>query len=197
MNNTPASNETKLGLLDHESLNKYEAYGLEQMWKFLLKHRDEKLESLLVNQAHRFGFDFLYDWAGQYRKTRPLVGQLLVPEYYKVAELMKMLFDDLDYKIDSIDCENIESIIELVTWFEYKFIWIHPYANTNGRTGRMLSNFILVKLGYPPLKYANRSKVREKYIEAMRYGDAGDLTELENFIASELEEAIEFLQEEE
>lgn len=189
--NTPASNETKFGLLNHEELNVHEAYGLERTWQYLYEHQEEKFDPIFINQAHKYGFDFLYDWAGQYRRTTPLVGQIIVPKPHKLYELMKMLFDDLDYKVEHLDKNNIIEVIKLITWFEYRFIWIHPYANTNGRMGRMLTNFILLSLGYPPLKYANRSKDRTKYIEAMRKADNNDFSELEDFIASELNEAIE------
>lgn len=187
---TPASNETKLGLLNHDDLNIHEAYALEKTWKYLLDHNSEKLDLLLVNQSHKHGFDSLYDWAGQFRRTTPMVGQLQVPEPHQLTELLKRLFDDLDYKIQNLDKDNIDEVINLLTWFEYKFIWIHPYTNTNGRMARLLSNFILIKLGYPPLQYANRSADRKKYIEAMHKADDNDFEQLENFIADELDKAI-------
>lgn len=187
---TPASNETKLGLLNHDELNIHEAYGLEKTWKYLLDHQQENLDILLVNQAHKYGFDFLYDWAGQFRRTTPMVGQLEIPEPHQISELLKRLFDDLEYKIQNFDRNNIDQVIDLIAWFEYRFIWIHPYANTNGRMGRLLANFILIKLDFPPLQYANRSEDRKKYIEAMHKADDNDFEQLQNFIAEELDKAI-------
>lgn len=189
-NTTPASNETKLGLLDHEELNINEAYALEETWSYLLEHQDDRLDVILLNLAHKSGFGFLYDWAGQFRRSTPMVGQLQIPEPHQIMELLKRLFDDLDYKIQNLDKENIDEVIDLLAWFEYKFIWIHPYANTNGRMGRLLSNFILIKLGFPPLQYANRSADRKKYIQAMNQADSKDFSKLQNFIANELDKAI-------
>lgn len=187
---TPASNETKLGLLSHSELNIREAYCLERTWKYLLNHQQEIFDILLLNRAHKEGFDELYDWAGQFRRTTPLVGQLEVPDPHQITGLLKCLFDDLEYRIQNLNRNNIDEIIDLIAWFEYKFIWIHPYANTNGRMGRLLSNFILVKLNFPPLQYANRSQDRKKYIEAMHKADDKDFSELQNFIAEELDKAI-------
>lgn len=39
MNQTPASNETKLGILDHVELNQHEAVGLKKTWDFLLNNQ--------------------------------------------------------------------------------------------------------------------------------------------------------------
>lgn len=190
IDDTPASNESKLGLLNNNELNIHEAYCLEKTWCYLLDHKEEDLDIILLNQAHREGFNKLYDWAGQFRRTTPMVGQLQVPEPYQINELMKRLLDDLEYKIQNIDKNNVELVIDLIAWFEYRFIAIHPYANTNGRMGRLLSNFILLKLGYPPLEYANRSADRKRYIEAMRKADLNDFSELQEFIANELDKAI-------
>jgi hypothetical protein len=60
MNKTPASNETKLGILGHTELNQHEVIGLKKTWDFLYESQKEKFDSLLVNKAHKFGFDFLY-----------------------------------------------------------------------------------------------------------------------------------------
>jgi hypothetical protein len=54
MNQTPASNETKLGILNHEELNKHEAKGLKNTWEFLVSHQEEVFDTLLVNQAHKY-----------------------------------------------------------------------------------------------------------------------------------------------
>jgi fido (protein-threonine AMPylation protein) len=86
MNQTPASNETKLGILNHEELNKHEAKGLKNTWEFLVSHQEEVFDTLLVNQAHKYGFNFLYDWAGKYRITTPLVGNLQPPPPHLITE---------------------------------------------------------------------------------------------------------------
>lgn len=53
-----------------------------------------------------------------------------------------------------------------------KFEQIHPFLDGNGRTGRLLLNLILVRLGYPPaIVYKNQ---RSKYLKALRRADQGD-----------------------
>jgi Fic family protein len=57
--------------------------------------------------------------------------------------------------------------------FHHKFERIHPFADGNGRTGRMLMNYMLVKEGYPPCII--QKKKRQEYIKALRHADHADL----------------------
>jgi len=64
--------------------------------------------------------------------------------------------------------------IVLATIFHHKFEKIHPFMDGNGRTGRMLLNYILIKNNYPPLIV--HKKTRKEYLEALRSADKSSLT---------------------
>lgn len=65
--------------------------------------------------------------------------------------------------------------IALAAIFHHKFEKIHPFMDGNGRTGRMLLNYILIKNLYPPMIV--HKKTRKEYLEAMRTADKSKLTE--------------------
>lgn len=63
--------------------------------------------------------------------------------------------------------------LTLAVIFHHKFEKIHPFMDGNGRTGRMLLNYILIKNNYPPLIIRNKN--RDSYLENMRKADKSDL----------------------
>lgn len=65
--------------------------------------------------------------------------------------------------------------IALASIFHHKIEKIHPFMDGNGRTGRMLLNFILMKNGYPPLVIYK--KRRAEYLNQLRRSDKSPLTQ--------------------
>ena len=64
--------------------------------------------------------------------------------------------------------------------FHAEFIRIHPFADGNGRTARLLSNYELVKNGYPTItiKAKNRDEYCSALYKAITTGDVTDLVDL-------------------
>jgi hypothetical protein len=70
-----------------------------------------------------------------------------------------------------------EQLAELHARFER----IHPFLDGNGRTGRLILNLVLVRLGYPPAVIYKRQ--RTQYLTALRRADTGDCGALGELLA--------------
>lgn len=62
--------------------------------------------------------------------------------------------------------ENTISIIEKIALFHLKFESIHPFIDGNGKTGRLILNFELMKNGFVPINI--KFKDRRKYYDAFK-----------------------------
>ena len=67
-------------------------------------------------------------------------------------------------------------------WLHHRFIQIHPFADGNGRTGRMLLNWHLYDAGWLPVLVDRRD--RNAYLYAMDQADAGNLSVLVDFLVA-------------
>jgi fido (protein-threonine AMPylation protein) len=79
--------------------------------------------------------------------------------------------------LQDVDRPFPEALADVHAGFER----IHPFLDGNGRTGRLLTNLLLIRLGYPPaiIRKADRSR----YLQNLRRADAGDPGPLGEFLA--------------
>ena len=93
---------------------------------------------------------------------------------------IKNFYEDLKIK------EKELNPIELAVWTHAEFVRIHPFVDGNGRTGRLIMNYQLLKSGYLPVSIAKENRL-DYYNALEQYAAGGNLTVFSDFIA-ELEE---------
>ncbi len=70
---------------------------------------------------------------------------------------------------------------EAIAKLHCEFEQIHPFIDGNGRTGRLVLNLLLVRLGYPPAIIFKTERTR--YLKALRRADQDEYGQLGEFIA--------------
>ena len=83
-------------------------------------------------------------------------------------------------KVNSLDRGSLD-FPEALAEVHCRFEQIHPFIDGNGRTGRLVLNLILVRLGYPPAVIYKRD--RSKYLRALQRADGGHFTPLGEMLA--------------
>ncbi len=136
----------------------------------LSKEKELTLETMLL--LHRMLMSNINDEiAGRFREKNELVrvGTYIAPN---PKEVKKLLENMLVHFYSSIN----ENIIKKLARFHLTFEHIHPFIDGNGRIGRVLNNYLLLREGFVPinLKFIDRAK----YYEAFKEFDEKDKTEI-------------------
>jgi Fic family protein len=89
---------------------------------------------------------------GQWRVDRRSVGPYLAPEHRYVPELMDNLCEWIrrEFHYHHNDQDFKTAVIQAIVTHVY-IEWIHPFADGNGRTGRLVEFFILLRKGLPAI----------------------------------------------
>ncbi|GLU53693.1 Fic family protein [Dyadobacter frigoris] len=105
-------------------------------------------------------------------------------------ETPAMMGELIDWYRDKSSQNNVNPIL-LAAEFHYRFIRIHPFDDGNGRTARILMNFILMQFQFPPVIIKTEEK--NKYFFALRQADSGLIEAFVNYIADNLVNSLEIM----
>ncbi|AIQ56219.1 Fic family protein [Paenibacillus borealis] len=109
-----------------------------------------------------------------------LTENIMVGEMYRQV---KDFYADLAEK-------DVTDVIELAAWTHGEFVPIHPFADGNGRTSRLIMNYQLLAHGYLPVSIAKESRL--DYFNALEaYAVNRDLKPFADMIASLEEQQLD------
>lgn len=116
---------------------------------------------------------------GSFRRhdIEPFPGGMKPPPWTEVPALVQDWLKDVQALATTDDLELPMRVASLHSRFEE----IHPFLDGNGRTGRLLLNLLLVRLGYPPAIIYKKD--RSRYLNALQRADDGDSGPLAEVLA--------------
>jgi len=145
---------------------------------FELIQNDSSFTVELILNLHQVLMNGVLSNAGQFRShpVRIVGARVIPPNALKVAEKMVALCEQMQTTQDPI------GMILQHAWFEA----IHPFADGNGRMGRLLLNYQLLRAGFPLIVI--RSERKRLYYEALENAQVNQKFEsLVKFIFEELQ----------
>lgn len=114
---------------------------------------------------------------GSFRRhnIQPFPGGMQPPDWPEVPALLD------DWVGSASQLRSTEALPEALARLHVEFERIHPFLDGNGRTGRLITNLLLIRLGYPPAII--RKAEHARYLRALRRADDGDPGPLGEFLA--------------
>lgn len=118
------------------------------------------------SEYHSMGGDFSAA-KGELRKLNVTAGAggKSYMSYQKVPSQLTTFCEELNKKRQAIDPSDVAAIYDLSFWAHYELVTIHPWADGNGRTCRLLMNLLQMEYDVLPTKVLKEDKAT--YIQAL------------------------------
>lgn len=184
---TPLDEDEKEGLLiptitTRGDLDEFEQLGVEKANEWLLG-RSISIEKILseefVRNLHKRMFSDIWRWAGEFRRSEKNIGvdPVMIPIQ------LRNLLDDCKYWIENKVFDEDEIAVRL----SHRMVWIHPFANGNGRHSRLMADVLANKgfgktyFTWGSVNLTKEGEARDRYLEALRSADQNDYKPLIEF----------------
>ncbi len=173
--------ETRMAIGGKSLIEQQEVLGLDLALQYVnctLVNRLGSISQEDIFEIHRRVLGFVDPVeAGKLRKHQVYVGSFTPP----AADDVPAYLDDFLVWLNSLEDTRDLHAIELAAIAHYKFVYIHPFIDGNGRTGRLLMNLILMRSGFPPVII--KKSERLIYYSHLDQANDGDIRPLIRFIA--------------
>lgn len=191
-NSTLTLKETEKILLEMEvqrdvSLREvFEAKNLARVAAYIRdKTKEKEIDKNLILLLHQMLIGGINDnIAGRFRKTGEYVrvGTYISPAPEQVEQMVEKILDEYASDLEAY-------FVDKIAKFHLDFETIHPFCDGNGRIGRVLMNFQLLRIGFPGVIIRNKEK-KEYYKSFNDYRDSKNTKTMEKIVALALLESL-------
>ena len=168
-------------LKDHiEAQNDADAFDLMMS----LSQGKAKITQEIIQKIHMCVTKGILKTPGRYRSENIGItgADVRPPSYLKIIPLMDSYI------------KNIQQLklypIRKAAYIHHEFVRIHPFYDGNGRTARLLTNFYLIRQGYPPIIVKRQD--RKEYYKGLNKADNGNLSEFATFTTRLVHESLQY-----
>lgn len=146
----------------------------------------EALSQVLIRELQGLLTQGTYDTLRYQKGERP--GAYKKNDYVTGAQEVGALPEDVPEELGELVKEladiRPEQVLTAAAYFYAKFENIHPFADGNGRTGRLLMNYLLLLLDHPPIIIHEEDR-RSYYTALERFDSAQELDALVDFLKAQ------------
>ena len=160
-----------------EMLDHFEAY------EYMIQHLQHPLDENLLKEInkrvtlHTLTYRSPDAIPGEYTTTDMAAGDTVFGDHEELIARVPQLLESTEKAIQAViqaknadrkqkEATNALHPMVLAARFHGFYEYLHPFRDGNGRTGRLVSNYILLRLGHPLLVIP--SDCRNEYISALR-----------------------------
>jgi Fic family protein len=149
----------------------FEAKNLARVVGYIDKRaKEQELTKEVILSLHKMLLSNIRDdIAGRFRKDNEFVrvGSHIAPAPQEIEGSMDKMIAEYNASVG-------ENIIKRIAKLHLAFEYLHPFCDGNGRIGRVINNYLLIREGYVPIniKFIDR----KKYYDAFKEFDAKSTT---------------------
>ncbi|MFH1129234.1 MAG: Fic family protein [Patescibacteria group bacterium] len=160
----------------------FEAKNLARVVSYIdKKSKEQELNLEVILLLHKMLISNIRDdVAGRFRKN---------DEYVRVGNHIapnpKEVIDRLEKMLVEYNATSHENIIKRIARLHLTFEYIHPFVDGNGRIGRVINNYLLIREGFVPIniKFIDRKKYYDAFKE---FDDKNTTTIMEEIVGKAL-----------
>jgi Fic family protein/predicted XRE-type DNA-binding protein len=162
-------------------------HDVRQLHQLLLKENYQQ-PSLGPDNEYVFKTIRVGEYKRQPNHVRTVDGRTFY--YAEPATVPSRMNALLDWYNAVKDRDELHPLI-IAAIFHHEFVAIHPFDDGNGRMGRILMNFTLMREGYPPIVVP--LKKRKEYYQSLGMADFKDFGPLTEYLAEHLMTSLSIL----
>ena len=146
-----------------EMLDHFDAY------EYMIKNVDHQLDETFLKEInmrvtlHTITYRAPDAIPGEYTTTDMAAGDTVFGDHEELIAKVPRLLESTE---KAIAAGNVHPVV-LSARFHGFYEYLHPFRDGNGRTGRLVSNYILLRMGHPQIVIPSDS--RQEYISSLRY----------------------------
>ena len=155
----------------------FEAKNLARVVSYIdIRAKEQELSLEVILSLHKMLISNIRDEiAGRFRKDSEFVrvGSHIAPNPKEVV-------DRLEKMLAEYNAASRENIIKRIAKLHLTIEYIHPFCDGNGRIGRVINNYALIREGFVPIniKFVDRKKYYEAFGEFDMKGDTSIMEEI-------------------